>query len=235
MTRFASNLCALLVAMAGAVALPADAAGRLNAISTRMKVLTGNDVAIAGFIVSGTVPKTLVVRGRGPSLGAAGMPNSLDDPVLQLVRASDQVLIGTNDNWQTDARAAQLQASGYAPTYAVEAALLVTLDPGAYTAIVSGAAGSVGAALVEVFELDHPEAPLLGISTRGQVLTGNEVMIAGLIIVGDSPQSVVVRARGPSLTAAGITNALDNPTLTLIRTSDARVMATNDNWQTAQN
>ena len=235
MTRFASNLCALLVAMAGAVALPADAAGRLNAISTRMKVLTGNDVAIAGFIVSGTVPKTLVVRGRGPSLGAAGMPNSLEDPVLQLVRASDQVLIGTNDNWQTDARAAQLQASGYAPTYAVEAALLVTLDPGAYTAIVSGAAGSVGAALVEVFELDHPEAPLLGISTRGQVLTGNEVMIAGLIIVGDSPQSVVVRARGPSLTAAGITNALDNPTLTLIRTSDARVMATNDNWQTAQN
>jgi hypothetical protein len=236
MTRFASSVaCALLAATAAVAAVPAAAASRLNAISTRMKVLTGNDVAIAGFIVSGTAAKTVVVRGRGPSLGAAGMPNSLADPVLQLVRASDQALIGTNDNWQTDPRAAQLQASGYSPTYAAEAALLVTLAPGAYTAIVSGAAGGIGAALAEVFELDHPEAPLLGISTRGQVLTGNEVMIAGLIIVGDSPQSVVVRARGPSLAAGGITNALENPTLTLVRTSDARVMATNDNWQTAQN
>ena len=236
MTKFASNIaCALLVAVASVVALPADAASRINAISTRMKVLTGNDVAIAGFIVSGSVPKTVAVRGRGPSLGASGMPNSLVDPVLQLVRASDQTLIGANDNWQTDARAADLVARGFAPNYAVEAALLVTLDPGAYTAIVSGAGETAGAALVEVFEVDHPEAPLIGISTRGQVLTGNEVMIAGLIIVGDSPQSVVVRARGPSLAEAGITNALENPTLTLVRTSDAKVIATNDNWQTAQN
>src|SRR6185503_18017042 len=104
MTRFASNIACALLAVAGAVAFSADAASRLNAISTRMKVLTGNDVAIAGFIVSGSAPKTVAVRARGPSLGAAGMPNSLEDPVLQLVRASDQALIGANDNWQTDGR-----------------------------------------------------------------------------------------------------------------------------------
>ena len=99
MTKFASNIaCVLLVAVASVVALPADAASRINAISTRMKVLTGNDVAIAGFIVSGSVPKTVAVRGRGPSLGASGMPNSLVDPVLQLVRASVQTLIRANDN-----------------------------------------------------------------------------------------------------------------------------------------
>jgi hypothetical protein len=236
MSRIASNIAfAIVAAIAGIVALPADAGSRLQAISTRMKVLTGNDVTIAGFIVRGSTPKTLVVRGRGPSLAAAGVPNALEDPVLQLVRASDQSVIGTNDNWQTDPRAAELQARGYAPAYAAESALLVTLDPGAYTAIVQGVVGGIGSGIVEVFELDQPDTPLIGISTRGQVLTGNDVMIAGVFIQGDSPQTIVVRARGPSLVAAGITNALDNPTLTLVRTSDAKVIATNDNWQTAQN
>jgi hypothetical protein len=111
----------------------------------------------------------------------------------------------------------------------------MTLAPGAYTAIVSGVNGGTGVGIVEVYEVDTPTAPLVGISTRGQVLTGNDVMIGGFIIQGNATQQVVVRARGPSLAAAGIANALQNPTLTLVRSSDGVVIATNDDWQQASN
>jgi len=111
----------------------------------------------------------------------------------------------------------------------------VTLPPGAYTAVISGAGGSVGVGLVGVYEVDHTETPLINISTRGLVLTGGDVMIGGFIVQGSGPQTVVVQAIGPSLVAAGIPNALPNPTLQLVRSSDGAVIATNDDWQSAPN
>ena len=111
----------------------------------------------------------------------------------------------------------------------------MTLPPGAYTAIVSGVGGTVGVSVVGVFEIDHPEVPLVNISTRGEVLTGNNVMIAGLIVQGSGPQTVVITATGPSLVPFGITNPLADPTLTLVRQSDHAAIATNDNWQSASN
>jgi hypothetical protein len=118
-------------------------------IATRGQVLTGNDVMIAGFIIQGSQPQTVVVRARGPSLAAAGVVGPLANPRLQLF--SGQTEIGNNDNWQSAANAATLQAMGFAPADSLESAILVTLNPGAYTAIVTGVGGTTGVAIVEVF------------------------------------------------------------------------------------
>ena len=204
---------------------------RLANLSTRMQVLTGDNVLIGGFIIGGSTPKTVVVRARGPSLVAQGVPNALANPTLNLY--SGQTVIASNDNFGTAANLAQLQASGFAPSNALESAILMTLNPGAYTAIVSGAGGGTGVGIIEVFEVDAPAVPLINIATRGQVLTGDNVMIGGFIVQGSGPQTVVVRARGPSLTAAGVPNALANPTLALY--SGQTVIASNDNFGTAAN
>jgi hypothetical protein len=198
---------------------------RLAGISTRGRVLTGDDVMIGGFIIGGATPKKVVVRARGPSLGVAG---ALADPVLTLVPSSGPVV--ANDDWQTAGNAAELAASGFAPAAAKESAIMASLAPGAYTAIVSGAGNTTGVALVEVYEMDHPEIPLVGISTRGQAQSGDNVMIGGFIIQGSAAQTVVIRARGPSLGMAG---SLADPTLTLVPASGPVV--TNDDWQTAAN
>jgi hypothetical protein len=204
---------------------------RLGNISTRMQVLTGNDVMIGGFIIGGSSNKTVAIVATGPSLSAFGIANPLQTPTITLVRSSDQTVIATNDNWQDDANAAQMQASGFAPTDPREAALYINLPPGAYTAIVSGANGGTGVAVIGVFEIDHPEIPLVNIATRARVLTGNNVMIGGFIIQGDAPRTVAITATGPSLAAFGVTNPLQNPTLTIVRSSDQTVIATNDDWQ----
>jgi photosystem II stability/assembly factor-like uncharacterized protein len=205
---------------------------RLFNISTRMQVLTGNDVMIAGFVIGGSTPKTVVVNAAGPSLNQYGL-NGLANPALSLVRSSDQSVLKTNDNWQTQgipADAAAIQASGFQPNNALEPALIATLAPGAYTAIVSGVGNTTGVGLVGLFEVDHPEVPLVNISTRGQVLAGNDVMIAGFIVQGTGSQTVVINVAGPSLNQYGL-NGLANPTLTLVRSSDQAVLATNDDWQ----
>ena len=204
---------------------------RLANIATRMQVLTGADVLIGGFIIGGSQAKTVVVRARGPSLTAAGVPGALQNPLLQLF--SGQTQIGVNDDWQQATNAGTVLSSGFAPADARESAILTTLGPGAYTAIVSGAGGTTGVGIVEVFEVDLPEVPLINIATRGQVLTGADVMIGGFIIQGDSPQTVIVRARGPSLTALGVPGALQNPLLQLF--SGQTQIAVNDDWQTDTN
>lgn len=206
---------------------------RLANLSTRGHVRTGDDVMIGGFIVGGSVAKTVVVRARGPSLIASGISNALSNPTVRLVRSSDQATLAVNDNWASASNASALTASGFAPSFTSEAAILMTLQPGAYTAIVSGVNGATGVALVEVFEVDHPEAPLVNIATRGQVLTGGDVMIGGFVVQGNSPQTVVIRARGPSLAAFGIGNPLANPILQLF--AGQTQVANNDNWQTAAN
>lgn len=204
---------------------------RLVNISTRMKVLTGDDVMIAGFVIGGSEPKTVVIRARGPSMTAAGVPNVLANPLLQLFSGATQ--IAANDNWQEAANQATLQASGFAPPDALESAIYVTLNPGAYTGIVTGVGGTTGVGLVEVFEVTPPHIPLINIATRGKVQTGDDVMIAGFIIQGSAPQTVVVRARGPSLTAFGVPGVLANPKLQLF--SGQTEIASNDNWQEASN
>jgi alpha-tubulin suppressor-like RCC1 family protein len=212
--------------------VPTGAPPRLAQISTRMQVQTGENVLIAGFIIAGANDKTVVVRARGPSLTGSGVPNALANPVLQVY--SGQTPIATNDDWQSGTQANTIQQIGLAPADASEAAVLITLQPNrAYSAIVRGIGATTGVAIVEVFEIDRPETPLINIATRGQVLTGNDVMIAGFVIQGNGPQTVVVRARGPSLVPTGITNPLANPVLQLF--SGQTQLAVNDDWGTAAN
>jgi len=152
------------------------------------------------------------------------------------VRSADQVVIASNDDWQLAPNAAELTALGFAPTHVAEAAILVELAPGAYTTIVQGSvAGATGIGVVGVYEIDTATAPLINISTRGQVFTGDAVMIGGFVIGGAASQTVAIVGTGPSLAAFGITNPLANPNLSLVRLSDQAVLATNDDWGTASN
>jgi hypothetical protein len=124
---------------------------KLANISTRGQVETADKVLIGGTIVSGTVPERLIVRACGPSLTAANVPGALADPTLKLFDKNG-TLLGSNDNWRTD-DAANIEATNLAPTDDAESAIVATLPPGNYTAIVGGANGATGVALVEVYNL----------------------------------------------------------------------------------
>jgi hypothetical protein len=196
---------------------------------------TGENVAIGGFIITGNSPKKVAVRGLGPSLQSAGITSALADPLLEL-RAANQSLIASNDNWRDDAvSAAQLQANGLAPHSDFESAIVATLSPGTYTAIASGRNRSTGMGLIEVYDLDQTSDALLGnISTRGLVRIGDDVLIGGFILGGSSGQTdILIRAIGPSLGNAEIASALANPTLEL-RDSNGLLLQKNDNWKDQQ-
>ena len=208
---------------------PGTGAGHLANISTRMKVGSGQNVLIGGFIIKGTQNKTLVLRAIGPSLAAAGVTNVLADPVLEVHDSAGNV-IAINDDWRDGSQASQIQQSGLAPSDPLEAALLVTLTPGNYTAIVSGYGDAGGNGLVEAYEMDANTTRLVNISTRGRIGTAGEPMIGGLIMQGGS-KKVIIRALGPSLGtgAMAITGALADPTLEL-RDASGNLLAYNDDW-----
>ncbi|HEX5130056.1 MAG TPA: hypothetical protein VFV90_09935, partial [Usitatibacter sp.] len=232
--RAAISFFAALLAAFGILGSTASLAqaGRLLQISTRAQALTGDDAMIAGFIIDGSAPKTVLITVAGPSL-AGVIANNLRDPTLTLVRASDRAVLKTNDNWEfqdAPADASAIVASGFAPGERLEPAIIATLAPGAYTAIVRGIAGGTGIAVVAVYEVDRPDVPLANLSTRAKVLTGDDVVIAGFAIGPSDPHEVVVTVAGPSLNGI-VPNALQNPTLTLVRMSDRAVVASNDDWQ----
>jgi serine protease AprX len=207
---------------------------RLLNIATRGKVETVDNVMIAGFIIQGSSAKKVLIRARGPSLAVApfNVPGTLADPFLTLY--SGATPIDTNDDFAQHANAAQIPAD-WTPANAKEAAIVTTLSPGAYTAIVNGVSSTSGVAIVEVFELDQPGTPLINIATRGPVQTGDNVMIAGLIIQGDAPKTVLITARGPSMAGPphNVPGTLSDPVLTLF--SGQTPIASNDNWPQAAN
>lgn len=196
-----------------------------------MRVETGNNVLIAGFIINGNAPKSVAARGIGPSLAAFGISGVLANPILEL-RDSDGVLTALNDDWQDNpAQAAQLTALGLALQNPGESGVIATLQPGAYTAILAGKNQTAGIGLVEIYDTDAvAAAQLANISTRGFVLTGNDVMIGGFILGGDGTTGVVVRGIGPSLSQFGLNPVLADPTLELHDSNGALLIA-NDNWQ----
>jgi hypothetical protein len=206
-------------------------------ISTRLRAGTGDNVLIGGFIVQGNVPKKVIVRAIGPSLAAAGLQGVIADPMVELHDA-DGSLIGRNDNWRTTQtggvitgdQVAEIEASTLAPTNEAEAAIIATLIPRSYTAIVRGAQNQTGIGLAEIYDLNQSApARLANISARGLVETGDNVMIAGFII-GHQPTRVMVRGMGPSLTRAGIASPLTDPMLEL-RDGNGGLIAANDNWR----
>jgi hypothetical protein len=202
-------------------------------LSTRMRVQTGDNVGIGGFIVTGTAPKHVLIRAIAPSLTALGVPGVLANPMLELHGPGDFVTM-TNDNWR-DTQEAAIQATGLPPTNNLESAIDATLAPGAYTAIVKGNGNTSGVALIEAYDLSQAVlAKLANISTRAFVGTGDDIVIAGFIL-GNPPQAgsanrIVVRGIGPSLTVLGVPNALANPTLEL-RDGNGVLLIANNDWQ----
>lgn len=205
--------------------------GAVN-IATRIAVGINDNVLIAGFIITGNAPKKVVIRAIGPSLP---FPGALQDPTLKLHDAGS--LLGTNNNWR-DTQESEINGTGIPPTDQRESAILAYLNPGNYTAVVRGANNATGIAVVEVYDLgtasldSSSNAKLAQISTRGTVLTGDNVMIGGFIIKQEATK-VIVRAIGPSLSAFGVDNALQDPTLELHDGSGATIMS-NDDWRTTQ-
>jgi uncharacterized delta-60 repeat protein len=218
---------------ANVVRLFGNAASFQN-LSARAHIFTGERILITGFIIQGSENKTLLIRGLGPSLGAFGVPSPLADPMLSLFDHTG-ALIAVNDNWKSTQQA-QIQATGLAPPNNLDAAILISLSPGAYTAFLQGKAMGTGIGLAEVYDVDpSANAQPTNLSARAFVGTGNDVLIGGTIIGGNtgSLQRVLVRALGPSLASAGITSTLANPTLSL-RDANGNVIANNDNWKDSQ-
>ena len=207
-------------------AIPPPGPTILGNISTRTLVETGDKVLIGGFIIAGTQPKKVIVRAIGPSLPLTGV---LINPLLELHDSSGAILV-SNDNWRTD-QEQEIIATGLAPSNDNESAIVMTLDPGSYTAIVRGVNDGTGIALVEVYDLEQlVDSKLANISTRGLVETEDNVLIGGFIVLGDNAASALLRAIGPSLPVAG---SLTDPTLEL-HDSNGTTLTSNDNWRSDQ-
>lgn len=196
-------------------------------ISTRLKVETGDNALIGGFIVTGTAAKRVILRAIGPSLT---VPGALANPRLELYNGAGQS-VAANDNWQDAPNRQEIIDSALQPSHDLESAILTSVAPGNHTAIVRGVNDSVGVALVEVYDLEAGAGSRLGnISTRGFVQTGDNVLIGGVILAGQDARRVIVRAIGPSLPLSG---ALADPTLEL-RDASGTLLDSNDNWRTTQ-
>ena len=198
-------------------------------ISTRGNVQGGNDVMIGGVVVNGTVTKKVLIRALGPTLSAAGITNPLLDPILELHLADGSVI--TNDDWKATQQT-EIEGTQLAPKDNRESAILISLPPGAHTAIVKGSNTATGTALIETYDL-QPEvaAALANISTRGRVASGDGVLIGGFALGGGgSGADVVIRGIGPTLSSAGITDSLADPALSIYDSNGVSVAA-NDDWQ----
>ena len=195
-----------------------------------MRVQTGDNVGIGGFIITGSTPKRVLIRAIGPSLIGFGVPNALADPVLELHGPAAFATI-TNDNWR-QTQEAEIRATGIPPADDRESAIVATLAPGAYTVIMRGNGNTSGVALLEVYDLNQAvDSKLANLSTRAFVSTGNNLVIAGFMLGSNSADDrIVVRGIGPSLTAAGVPNALADPALELRDTNGTLLVANND-WQ----
>lgn len=203
----------------------APPAVQLANISTRLAVGSGDSVLIAGFTITGSQPKKIMLRALGPFLPVL---ESLSDPTLELHDSSGTV--AGNDNWR-DSQQDEIKATTIAPASDYESSIVRVLSPGAYTAVLAGKGGTTGVGVVEVYDLDlGVDSKLANIATRGRVDQGDNVLIAGTIVVGNGSATVLFRALGPS---TGISNALQDPTLEL-HDGQGGTVATNDNWQDSQ-
>ena len=219
---------------AGGIAIAIEPPGTTN-LSTRVSVQAGDGVAIAGFIISGSSPKQVLIKGLGASLSNFGISNPLQDPTLELHDSTGKV-IATNDDWQTATNAGQIPVD-FRPADMREPAILATLQPGTFTAVLRGKNGGTGVGLIEMDDLSTGvPSKLTNVSTRGFVGTEENVMIGGFILSGGSGErQVLIRALGPTLAQApfNITGNLTDPTLMLVD-GNGTVLASNDDWKSLQ-
>ena len=219
---------------AAATATPTPTPIRLVNLSGRVFTKTDDKVGIGGFIIQGSEFKKVLVRGLGPSLRVNGnpVPGALQDPVLELHDSTGGVV--TNDNWRST-QESEIKQTGIPPSDDREAAIVISLRAGSYTAIIRGAGNTTGIGLVEIYDLQASNSSELGnLSVRADVGTGDNVLIDGLIVQGQTPKRILVRAIGPSLHDSGVPGELQDPILEL-HDGNGVTMVTNDNWRSASN
>jgi hypothetical protein len=255
-----SYACTVTNALGSAATVPATlvvtSSARLINVSARANVGTGANVLIAGFVVSGdaaSTPMNVLVRGMGPSLGSLGVAGFLANPILSLFDGSAEV--ATNSSWSQPvspaaasgiifepASLAIMAAVGaFAPASSASAdtALFATLPKSAtstsYTAQISGANGTGGVALVEVYEAEAVAgntAHLSNLSARANVGAGANALIAGFVVSGESAETILIRGMGPTLGTLGVAGALQNPVITVYDGNQLPI-ASNTGWSTA--
>ncbi|HUR59407.1 MAG TPA: hypothetical protein VM029_16950, partial [Opitutaceae bacterium] len=230
-----AGIARTLVGLAGV----AERTDRIVNVSSRLRVTEGDGsrAVIAGFVVTGSAPKQILVRAVGPGLARFGVGDTLSNPKLELYDVSGKV-IAENDDWTGDAAVWSERVGAFALTAGSrDAAVIATVSPGAYTARVTGGSGS-GVVLIEVYDTStdsRATAPqLVNISTRGYVDTGAGELAAGFVVTGNAPKRVLIRGIGPGLTAFGVPGVLNDPVLQLYTPGTARPIAQNDNWEIAQ-
>jgi hypothetical protein len=210
---------------------PSAAPVQLVNIAGRLLVGTGNNVGIAGFIMNGGTSKKVLLRAIGPSLSSVGVTNPLQDPVLELHDSTGAVTV--NDNWRSS-QETEIQQTGLAPSDNRESAIIATLPPGNSTAVIKGSANGTGIGVVEVYDLQPAVGQLGNLSVRANIGTGDNILIAGLIIGAGEPRRTVFRGIGPELKSFGVPTALDDTTIEL-RDSNGVLIGANDNWKDAAN
>jgi hypothetical protein len=190
---------------------------------------------IPGFVITGPQAKRVLVRAAGPGLAGFGVSGTLADPRLTVLNQAGAT-VAANDDWSsaanlTDLIAVATKVGAFAFTPGSrDAAALLTLEPGAYTVQVRGAADATGVALVEIYDAQDVgnTSRIVNIAARAQVGTGGDVLIPGIVIQGSSPQTLLIRAVGPGLSAFGVSGVLADPKLRLFQ--GEQVIYENDNW-----
>ncbi|HEY3662837.1 MAG TPA: hypothetical protein VGL24_06755 [Chthoniobacterales bacterium] len=216
--------------------VPTPAPGQLVNISSRANVASGDAVSIDGFIISGSAPLKVLVRAVGPSIAANGqpLPGVLLDPVLELYDGTGS-LIFSNDDWSASAQESEIQDSGLAPGDSREPAIIATLPEGPYTIVIRGKNNTTGISLGEVYVLPpNNDSELVNISGRAFTSAGNDVLITGLIVGGQTPRPTLIRALGPTLRAEGVTEELLDPMLDLYD-GNGEILGSNNDWASASN
>ena len=209
-------------------------------ISTRGKVLTGGKIMIASFVITGEGSKQLLIRAIGPKLSDFSVPDVLPDPVIELVRLGELIPMAVNDDWEDGGQAARIvEESIRLGAFNLseggrDSGMLISLEPGRYTARVKGSGGLTGVGLVEVYDADNSDerlstAEVINIATRGEVGTGGDVLIAGFVVSGDVSKRILLRGIGPQLAEFGVSGVLEDPRIDLTN-SENELVASNNDW-----
>jgi hypothetical protein len=211
---------------------------RLVNLSTRAWVGTGDNLMISGFLVQGSSPKTVLVRAVGPTLGQFGIATPLVDPQIRVLNAQG-VEVGFNDNWSAAPNHSAVTTAAAAvgafslPEGSKDAAMLITVQPGIHTLLITGVGATTGIALAEVYDCDSGKpCRLVNISSRTLVGGGDEVSITGFVVSGSGSRDLLIRGVGPSLAALGVSGVTANPKIALYN-SNQQLVAQNDDWGTA--
>ena len=245
----ATNSSGTATSNAGALTVTSTTnVGRLINLSVRSNAGTGAQTLIVGLVIGGsgtTGTKPVLIRGVGPTLTDYGVPGALADPILELYVQGAATPFNTNDNWAGNAQITSVGnavgAFAFSSTTSKDAAVYTSPAGGVYSVKVLGSAGTTGIALAEIYDatpagtFTATTPRLVNVSARTQVGTGASALIAGFVIGGTTPCTVMIRGIGPTLTGYGVPGALADPYLELFIQGNSTPLNTNDDWSSASN